>query len=926
MYRFMVGRTLFKRLQCQAIGVNKRYYQCSGAGVYGFRPKKDEPFELDDNVLKTRQQQSNFYRWIEAFRSHSHHIAHTNPIELKTNSSNILPELQLQRYGLDEDQTLNFRGILNNDTANGTVRQARDFLKRTYCGNVSIEYSYIESEHEREWLVENYEKLISNANVSSDAKKEILELMLKSQAWDNFLAIKFPTYKRYGGEGAESIMSFFRQLMLLATENEVNNIVLAMPHRGKLNLLTTIFNTPAAKIFHKLKGFSEFPPDVKVMGDIASHFHVSEDFEINGKKVHLSMLHNPSHLEAVNPVSMGKTRSKQQTLHDGAFSDDAEKQFGSNVINVQLHGDAAFSGQGINQEMLMMSRVPHFEVGGTIHMIINNQVGFTTPGDRGRSTKYCTDLAKCIMAPVFHVNGDDPEAMAIVTCLAFAYQQKFRKDVFIDFVCFRRWGHNEMDDPTFTNPAIYKLIHTRKSVPDSYADRLIQENVVTDGDVKRCIDNYRGYLNDELDKAISYKPKSYYYQKQWEDMKPASSSITTWDTGMDYSILHYVGIQSVSYPKQFTIHPHLLKTHVNNRLKRLENGQRIDWATAEAMAIGSLMYQGHNVRISGEDVGRGTFSQRHAMLVDQQTNEIYIPLNDMSHGNGGKIEIANSILSEEAVLGFEYGMALDNPNNLIIWEAQFGDFYNGAQIIIDTFIVSGETKWMYANGLVMLLPHGFDGMASEHSSCRIERFLQLTDSKECSPEGDDVNLQIVNPTTPAQYFHVLRRQMVRNFRKPLIVVGPKTLLRLADATSDYTDFVHGTTFKPVIEDVIAMETEKVKRVILCSGKHYYNLNAFRNENKIRDVAIVRVESLCPFPVKEINDELNKYKNAKEFVWSQEEHRNMGAWSFIRPRFENMCGRKIGYVGRSEGATIAVGVSSIHKIEAEQVIVDAFKGL
>uniref|UniRef100_A0A1B0D4C6 Transketolase-like pyrimidine-binding domain-containing protein n=1 Tax=Phlebotomus papatasi TaxID=29031 RepID=A0A1B0D4C6_PHLPP len=444
---------------------------------------------------------------------------------------------------------------------------------------------------------------------------------------------------------------------------------------------------------------------------------------------------------------------------------------------------------------------------------------------------------------------------------------------------------------------------------------------MTQDEVNKISKQHTDFLNNELNQLNSYEPENWYFKKQWSGMKQAGREITVWDTGLDYSLLGFIAVKSVAYPKNFTIHKHLEKTHVSGRIKKIAEG-RIDWATAEAMAFGSLMYQGHNVRLSGEDVGRGTFSHRHAMLVDQKTNEIYIPLNSMEGGLGGKLEIANSILSEEAVLGFEYGMAIDNPYNLIIWESQFGDFFNGAQILFDTFISSGETKWMICNGLVVLLPHGYDGAASEHSSCRIERFLQMTDSSETQPDGDDINMQVINPTTPAQYFHALRRQIVRNFRKPLIIVSPKVLLRLSDAISKPDDFRPGTFFLPVIGDSFANPSE-VKKVILCSGKHYYNLNAERNARDLKNVAIIRVESLCPFPVHELNTELDKYKNAKNFIWSQEEHRNMGAWSFIKPRFENMLARKIKYSGRYAGATPAVGVGSWHQQEAQFVVTDPF---
>ncbi|XP_017493911.1 PREDICTED: probable 2-oxoglutarate dehydrogenase E1 component DHKTD1 homolog, mitochondrial, partial [Rhagoletis zephyria] len=565
-----------------------------------------------------------------------------------------------------------------------------------------------QSLEEREWLAHHFERLVAGHQqqdaeftISNDARRQIAELLIKSQTWDNFMAIRFASVKRYGGEGAESLLAFYWQLLRSAVQVDISDLVVAMPHRGRLPLQTVMLNMRPAKIFHKLSGESEFPDDAQAMSDTLSHFHSSEDLEVEGKKIHISLLRNPSHLEAVNPVSMGKTRSKQQTLRDGAFSADPNTPFGTTVLNLIIHGDAAFAGQGVNQECLNMAYVPHFEIGGSVHLIVNNQVGFTTPGERGRSTDYATDLAKTIQAPVFHVNGDNPEMVTLITHLAMQYQRKFRKDVFIDMNCFRRWGHNEMDDPTFTNPSVYQIIHNRKTVPDLYVEKLIQLSVLSNEEAKAMRQSYWDYLDSELSQAKSYRPEANYFKKQWTGLTSATETITVWDTGLDYQLLNYIGHQSVYHPPDFNVHPHLLKTHIEGRRKKLDNGEKIDWSTAEALAIGSLMYQGHHIRISGEDVGRGTFSHRHIMLVDQKTNEMYIPLNSMKGGHDGKLEIAHSILSEEAVLGFEYGMAIDDPQKLIIWEAQFGDFANGAQIMIDNFIITGETKWMDSNGLVI---------------------------------------------------------------------------------------------------------------------------------------------------------------------------------------------------------------------------------
>uniref|UniRef100_T1PCK3 Transketolase n=1 Tax=Musca domestica TaxID=7370 RepID=T1PCK3_MUSDO len=902
----------------------------SEKGVFGYKPRKPREFKVPEDVVQSRNAQGNVYRWVEAYRKYGHKLAAVNPISIKSQQS-FLEELNPVFYGLQSKECVKPQGIFNAPelaSPTTTVEELERLLKEIYCGNtVSAEFGYVENLEEREWLAVHFEKLRSECQqyLSNDNRKQIAELLIKSQAWDNFMATKFPTVKRYGGEGAESLLAFFWQLLRNSVQDDLEHVVVAMPHRGRTALQTILLQMRPVKVFHKLSGESEFPDGCQAMSDVISHFHISEDLQVDGKTIHLSMVRNPSHLEAANPVAMGKTRSKQQTLKDGAFSDEAGKPFASSALNIILHGDAAFAGQGINQECLNMAYVPHFEVGGSIHLIVNNQVGFTTPGDRGRSTDYTSDLAKTIQAPVFHVNGDDPEMVALVTKLAFDYQRQFRKDVFIDMNCFRRWGHNELDDPTFTNPKVYSIINNRKSVPDLYTEKLIQQSVLSPEEATNIRSQYMAYLNEELLLVPKYKPEPNYFQKQWKHITTASSdAITYWDTGLDYGLLNYIGQQSVAYPEGFKVHPHLKKTHIDGRRKKLNEGQKIDWATAEALALGSLMYQGYNVRISGEDVGRGTFSHRHVMLVDQESNEMFIPLNGLNEGKSGKLEVAHSILSEEAVLAYEYGMAIDNPDNLIIWEAQFGDFANGAQIIIDNFIVSGETKWMDSNGLVILLPHGYDGAASEHSSCRIERFLQLCDSKETAPDSDNVNVQIVNPTTPAQYFHVLRRQLVRNYRKPLVVVAPKILLRLSAATSTYKDFEPGTQFLNVLGDTSEVRPDAVKRVILCSGKHYYALDEVRQSKNLQDTAIIRLESLCPFPTYELQKELEKYKNAKTFIWAQEEHRNMGAWTFVQPRFENLLGQKLVYCGRVEAPTSATGIGKVHKREVEEILQRPFQ--
>ncbi|KAG7199330.1 hypothetical protein KM043_018178 [Ampulex compressa] len=888
-------------------------------GVYGYRSRTQSNFEVPKEYLETRSKYSNFYRFVTAYREHAHKQADIDPIS--PNRQTPLSELRLENFGLRPTDRVSYRGILNGMQDNGTVQEAREFLDAVYSGKMGLEFVYLESEEEREWFAETAELSLSES-LTDKTRKAIATEMLKSQAFDYFLAVKFVSLKRYGGEGAESMMTFFHEFFKLAANENLEQIVLCMPHRGRLNFLTGMLKFPPEKLFRKLRGLSEFPDGVKTTGDVISHLVSSVDLDVHGKNLHVTMLRNPSHLEAVNPVSMGKTRGIMQAVKDGAYNDDPGTRWSDKVLNIQVHGDAAYSGQGVNQECLTLCKAPHFEIGGTVHMVVNNQLGFTTPPSRGRSSRYCTDLAKMISAPVIHVNGDDPEMVVRATRIAFKYQRKFRKDVFVDLNCFRRWGHNELDDPLFTNPIIYKIIQNRRSTPDEYVESLIKSNKFSKEEADNIINKHNAWLYQALKQADNYVPQPAYFTDRWSNMRQPESSITEWDTGVDLNLLRFVAEKSVQFSNDSNIHPQLLKSHVQSRLKKIAEGGHLDWSTSEALAFGSLLYQGYNVRISGQDIGRGTFSQRHAMLVDQSTGEIQIPLNSMIKGQVGKIELANSILSEEAVLGYEYGMSIALPTTLTIWEAQFGDFFNGAQIIIDTFVSSGETKWMLSSGLTMLLPHGYDGAGPEHSSCRLERFLQLTDSKEDKPDGEDVNMQIVNPTKPAQYFHLLRRQMVRDFRKPLVIVAPKTLLRHSAATSPLADMGPQTGFKNVIGDDRA-ENSAVNKVILTSGKHYYALDSHREANNNRNVAIIRLESLCPFPVHELLEEMNKYQHAKTFIWSQEEPQNMGAWNFIKTRFENLCGRPIKYCGRRPMAAPAVGESLRHQEETEEVVIKPF---
>ncbi|XP_012220785.1 2-oxoadipate dehydrogenase complex component E1 isoform X2 [Linepithema humile] len=900
--------------------VNIQSYH-SENGVYGYKPSQRRHFEVPKKYFDKRAKQSNFYRLVSAYRAHGHKQADIDPIS--TNEPLFLPELQPKNFGLNLMDKVSFQEILFTQQNEGTVEEAIQFLNATYSGNIGTEFSYLETEEEREWFAENVERTLAEP-LDDETRKTIAIEMLKSQAFDNFLAKKFVSLKRYGGEGAESMMAFFHEFFKLCARDNLEHIILCAAHRGRLNLLTGLLNFPPNKLFHKLRGLSEFPNADKCTGDVISHLTSSTDLNIGQKCLHVTVLRNPSHLEIVNPVSMGKTRGVMQAIQEAAYGENKNAQWSDKVINIQVHGDAAYPGQGVNQECLALCRTPHFEIGGTIHFVINNQLGFTTPSSRSRSSRYCTDLAKTISAPVIHVNGDKPEMVVQAARIAFQYQRQFRKDVFVDLNCFRKWGHNELDDPVLTNPIIYKIIQNRLSIPDQYVEQLVGANVFTREDVNNIINSHTAWLNETLKESMMDVPQqtAMHFAGRWNGMKQAESNITSWDTGVEFNLLDFVGKKSVQVPSNFDIHPQLVKSHIQSRLRKLQSGNTLDWSTAEALAIGSLLHQGYNVRLSGQDVGRGTFSQRHVMFVDQSTGATFIPLNSMVSCQVGKLEIANSILSEEAVLGFEYGVSIASPFTLPIWEAQFGDFFNGAQIIIDTYVTSGEAKWLLSSGLTMLLPHGYDGAGPEHSSCRLERFLQLTDSKENEVDSDNINIQIVNPTEPAQYFHLLRRQMVRNYRKPLIVVAPKILLRHPAAISSLSDFEPRTSFKTIIGDNKVKHCD-VNKVILVSGKHYYALDNYRETTGNKNVAIIRIESLCPFPVHELLEEITKYAHARTFIWSQEEPRNMGAWTFVKPRFENLCGRQLKYCGRETMAAPAVGDGLIHQREANEVIVTPF---
>ncbi|KAL0968739.1 hypothetical protein UPYG_G00271080 [Umbra pygmaea] len=891
-------------------------------GVYGYSPKQTNRVQkLQTEHTSALNQDHGLARLVEAYRTHGHKAAKINPLLPEEPVIDSVAEITMLTGAVQG--TLNTTGLRHFGKTEASVQEVLAYLQDAYCGSISIETSQLTSLEEREWLADRFEEL-KKETFTVEERRKVAKLMLESQEFDHFLASKFSTVKRYGGEGAESMMGVFYEMFRQFAHSGVTEVVMGMPHRGRLNLLTGMLQFPPELMFRKMRGLSEFPGDSPSIGDVLSHLTSSVELDFGAAdRLQVTMLPNPSHLEAINPVSQGKTRARQQIKQEGDYSTQENARPGDKVVCLQVHGDASFSGQGIVPETFTLSLLPHYRVGGSIHLIVNNQVGYTTPSSRGRSSLYCSDVGKMVGCAVIHVNGDDVEDVLRASRLAVEYQRLFRKDVIVDLLCYRQWGHNELDEPGFTNPSMYKIIRSRKSIPDSYAAQLISDGLMTEQEQASIKTVHYSMLNDKLANMTLYSPPPTNLQGRWGGLVEPKARVSHWDTGLPSPLLQYVGAKSVDIPKEIKLHSHLAKMHVAGRRAKVENGTNLDWSTAEAMAFGSLLCQGFHIRISGQDVGRGTFSQRHAMVVCQDTDDMFIPLNHIDPGQKGFLEVCNSALSEEAVLGFEYGMAIALPKLLPIWEAQFGDFFNGAQIIFDTFISGGEAKWLLQCGLVILLPHGYDGAGPEHSSCRIERFLQMCDSKEEGVDCDNVNMCVVNPTTPAQYFHLLRRQMIRNFRKPLIVAGPKTLLRFSGATSSLADMAPGTSFKPVIGDTIVTPAS-VQRVVLCSGKHYYALLKQREESAAtQTTALVRMEELCPFPLEALQQELKNYTNATQFVWSQEEPQNMGPWSFVAPRFEKQMACKLQLVSRPALPAPAVGIGMLHHQQNEDILTRTF---
>ncbi|CAE6425949.1 unnamed protein product [Rhizoctonia solani] len=967
--RARFGLTSFKAATLRA-----RYHDES----FGYR--KPRPYNLPDYTqaqLENRAKNAALLRYVEAVRQHGHRAASIDPLDLLERDP--VGALDPTRYGLkDGNVKFDVNGIIWHDFSGlgnpssepvmWSLSEIVDHLRSVYVGRIAYEYMHSPSKAERLWFSHLLESRQSSGRYepNEEQKRRIWGLLARSETWDQFLQLKFPNLKRYGLEGAESMLSAMESLFHSASQNGVSNVVLCMPHRGRLSLLTDLLEFSPAAMFHKIRGGSEVPSNLGATGDVISHLVACPtlDYPDGTTPVHVTMLQNPSHLEAVNPVAMGKARAKQYSLIKESGND---CMLGDKVMCVQLHGDAAFTGQGVIMEGLGLSNLPHYTSGGSVHLVVNNNIGYTTPAANARSTLYCSDIGKMINAPVLHVNGDHPEDVYRALKIAFEYRNFFRKDVIVDLITYRRWGHNELDEPAFTQPQMYHKIRTRQSVPQIYEQKLISEGILSEEKAAAGRAAYKQHLEKELSKADGYQPQADMLGEQWSGIVwPGDSTKVNHSpkTGVDLKTLVQVGKTSVAAPVGFATHPRLQR-HIKHRITSLESGQGIDWGTAEALAWGSLMLEGFDVRISGQDVGRGTFSHRHAMLVDQQTERVTVPLNTLQTEK--KLELANSSLSEMAILGFEYGLSWDSPNRLVIWEAQasyeddsssvadsvrFYSFTDLVWVIIDTFISSSEgwslaralrelasnhpwyymsflAKWLKQSGLVMLLPHGLDGAGPEHSSSRIERFLQLTnDAYEFDPQLN-INMHIVNPTTPAQYFHLLRRQMLRNYRKPLIVAAPKGLLRSPAAACALADMDVGTEFQSVLADPTVAPGSTVSRVLMASGKIYYDLVRERKDRGLENVPIVRIEEIAPFPFSVLGDVLQGYINeSTEVLWVQEEPRNQGAWTHVEGRINEVLkglntSSRVRYVGRRESPVPAVGVGSWHKAESVKLFNDAF---
>jgi 2-oxoglutarate dehydrogenase E1 component len=857
---------------------------------------------------------------IRAYRIRGHFHAKLDPLSLEPEKNE--EELDPRSYSFSEadmDRKIFLDKVLGLEFA--TMREIIAILQRTYCQTLGVEFMHISDPAQKAWLQERIEGKDKEITFTREGTRAILNKLVEADGFEKFLDVKYTGTKRFGLDGGESLIPALEQIIKRGGNLGVKEIVFGMAHRGRLNVLTQVMGKPHRVLFHEFKGGSATPDEVEGSGDVKYHLGASSDREFDGNKVHLSLTPNPSHLEIVNPVVLGKVRAKQD--QHGATPEDRGM-----VMPLLIHGDAAFAGQGVVAECFGLSALKGYRTGGSLHFIVNNQIGFTTYPRYSRSSPYPSDVAKMIEAPIFHANGDDPEAAVFAAKVATEFRQKFQKPVVIDMFCYRRFGHNEGDEPAFTQPLMYKKIRSHPSTLDLYSKKLVGDGVVTDGEVDKMKSDWRTRLEAEFEAGQGYKPnKADWLDGRWAGLKAAGDTEDPrrGDTGLELPLLKEIGHKITAVPKDFKVH-RTIQRFLDNRRKSIDTGEGIDWATAEALGFCSLLLEGHPVRLSGQDCERGTFSQRHSVLFDQDTESRYTPFNHIREGQA-RYEVLNSMLSEEAVLGYEYGYSTAEPNSLTLWEAQFGDFANGAQVVFDQFLSSAERKWLRMSGLVCLLPHGYEGQGPEHSSARLERFLQM-----CAED----NMQVANCTTPANYFHVLRRQLRREIRKPLILMTPKSLLRLKRATSRLDEFGPGSSFHRLLwDDAQYLKGEKIKlaadnkirRVVLCSGKIYYDLYEEREKRGVDDIYLLRVEQLYPFPTKALVAELSRFKQA-EIVWCKEEPRNMGAWffvdTFVRWVLEQIAAkhRQPRYAGRPASASTAVGQMLKHLAQLKQLLDEA----
>ena len=873
----------------------------------------------DEELRRATRDSLRALMMIRAFRMRGHLHANLDPLGLEPEREK--QEITPTAYGFTEadyDRPIFIDNVLGLEKA--TIREMLDILRRTYCSTIGFEFMQVSDPDEKAWMQLRIEGPDKQISFTKEGKRAILKKLVEAEGFEKFIDVRYTGTKRFGLDGAEAMIPALEQIIKRGGALGVSEIVLGMAHRGRLNVLSQVMHKPHRAIFNEFKGGSSSPLEVEGSGDVKYHLGASSDREFDGNKVHLSLTANPSHLEIVDPVVLGKVRAKQDQLNDQV---EREK-----VMPLLLHGDAAFAGQGVIAECFGLSGLKGHRTGGSVHFIINNQIGFTTYPRYSRSSPYPSDTAKMIEAPIFHVNGDDPEAVTFAAKVAVEFRQRFHKPVVIDMFCYRRFGHNEGDEPSFTQPLMYKTIKGHPTTLELYSAKLVEEGVVTVEEVEELKADWRRTLDAEFDAAANYRPnKADWLDGRWSHLKPAGIQEDEWlgRTGVEIAKLIEIGQRITTVPESFHLHK-TIGRFLENRRKMIETGEGIDWATGEALAFGSLLDEGRTVRLSGQDSERGTFSQRHSVLIDQDTEARYVPLNNIRDGQAN-YEVINSMLSEVAVLGFEYGYSLSEPNALVMWEAQFGDFANGAQVVFDQFVSSGERKWLRLSGLVCLLPHGYEGQGPEHSSARLERYLQM-----CAED----NMQVANVTTPANYFHILRRQLKRDIRKPLILMTPKSLLRHKRAVSTLAEMQEGSTFHRVLRDdaerllqgTALVPDDKIRRVVLSAGKVYYDLFEERERRGIDDVYLLRVEQLYPFPLKTLVNELSRFANA-EVVWCQEEPKNMGAWTFVDPYLEwvmdqaKTATKRPRYAGRPAAAATATGLMSKHLAQLKAFLDDVF---